>query len=398
MDTWKIRFILSDAPVQFLWAAQGEPVWKATLEEGVLSISMLFTADPRPLILTAAAIPGDEITFVYRPYRLELWVNGILVDEEWPFGNSYLADAIQTEANVPLKFEPAEPAPEEASVLGSFEHAEGWRPGGGVYVGDCMPYSHGGRYHLLYLKDRRRHGSKWGFGAHQWAHISTEDFIHWDIHPMAVKIDDPLEGSVCTGSHIFDNGRHLLYYTIRKSDRSPATIQRSVSVDGYHFRKDPDFRLLLSDRYRGVSARDPKVIRGEDGLLHMFVTTTDLTLNKGCLVHLVSFNGDDWEEQGNVFVREDTHEPECPDYFKIGDYYYLVHDGIYTYSREPFGGWIQPENGVIPCGRVPKGAYWGNRLVFAGFDTDGQYAGTLIFREATQNPDGTLTFLPLDIE
>ena len=397
METWNMRFTLSAFPVQFRWETENQPVFEGLWENGTLTVSMLFTADPRPLTLTAAANPGDEITFIFRPYRLELWVNGTLMDEEWPFGQSYLAGAVQSEANVQLIFEPTEPSPAEPAVLGSFDHAEGWRPGGGVYVGDCMPYNHGGRYHLLYLKDRRRHHSKWSFGAHQWAHISTEDFIHWDIHPMAVEIDDPLEGSVCTGSHIYDNGRHLLYYTIRKSDRSPATIQRSISSDGYHFRKDPNFRLLLSDRYRGVSARDPKVIRGEDCLLHMFVTTTDLPLNKGCLVHLISSNGDDWSENGNVFVREDTYEPECPDYFKIGDYYYLVHDGIYTYSREPFGGWIQPENGVIPCGRVPKGAYWGDRLIFAGFDTDGQYAGTLIFREALQNPDGTLSFQPVEL-
>ena len=261
-----------------------------------------------------------------------------------------------------------------------------------------MPYRKNDEYHVLYLKDRRHHGSKWGKGAHQWAHISTTDLVHWDVHPMAVEIDDPAEGSICTGSWILVNGVHQLYYTVRMSDGSSAPIRRSLSKDGYHYEKDKDFRFLLSDRYTGASARDPKVVMAEDGTMHMFVTTTDLTLNKGSLAHLVSFNGDDWEEQGNVFVREDTHEPECPDYFKIGDYYYLIHDGIYTYSREPFGGWIQPENGVIPCGRVPKGAYWGDRLVFAGFDTDGQYAGTLIFREATQNPDGTLTFLPLDIE
>ena len=394
METWKIRFTLSDTLVQFRWEAENHPVWETLLEDGMLTVSMLFTADPRPLVLTAAAVPGDEIDFVFRPYRIELWKNGVLMDEEWPFGDHYLANAVQTLSNIQLIPCSVDPAPEEPAILGSFAHAEGWRPGSGVYVGDCMPYAHEGRYHLLYLKDRRRHRSKWGFGAHQWAHISTGDFVHWDIHPMAVEIDDPMEGSVCTGSHIYDHGRHLLYYTIRKSDRSPATIQRSVSEDGYHVRKDPDFRLLLSHRYRGVSARDPKVIRGEDGLLHMFVTTTDLTLNKGCLVHLVSGNGDDWTEQGNVFVREDAYEPECPDYFKIGDYYYLVHDGIYTYSKEPFGGWVQPENGVIPCGRVPKGAFWGDKLIFTGFDTDGKYAGTLIFREAMQNPDGTLTFLP----
>ena len=394
MENWNVHFQIADTTVQFRYEAAGDTVWEASLEHGILRVSMGFTADPRPLTLTAEAKPGDEARFVYRPYRIELYVNDILADEEWPFGDNRLADARLTVSNTVLHRQALSPEPAQPVTLGSFTNAEGWCPGNGVFVGDCMPYDHEGRYHLLYLKDRHRHHSKWGFGAHQWAHISTLDFTHWDIHPMAVEIDDPLEGSICTGSHIYDNGRHLLYYTVRKADRSPATIQRSVSEDGYHYHKDPDFRFILSDRYNGVSARDPKVIRGEDGLLHMFVTTTDLTLNQGSLVHLTSRHGDRWTEQGNIFLRPDG-EPECADYFKIGDFYYLIHDGCYVYSKEPFSGWQTPADGKIPCGTVPKGAFWQNRLIFAGFEGGGNYAGTLTFREALQQPDGTLRFVPL---
>lgn len=393
MKNQKIQFTVTDAPVQFRFEASGHSVLEAILEQNTLRLSMRFTARETPLTLSAPVQIGDEITFVYRTYRLELSVNGTLADEEWPFGADYLADARQTVSHTILRMSPLDEIPEEPTVSGSFIHAQGWCPGNGVFVGDCMPYADQDRYHLLYLKDRHHHRSKWGLGAHQWAHISTADFVHWDMHPMAVEIDDPLEGSVCTGSHIYENGRHLLYYTIRKADGSPATIQRSVSQDGYHFRKDPEFQLLLSVRYYGVSAWDPKVIRGEDGLLHMLVTTTDLTLNKGCLAHLVSENGDSWQELGNVFIREDG-EPECPDYFKIGDTYYLVRDGYYHYSTEPLSGWIQPHNSKIPCGSVPKGAFWRDRLVFAGFNGEGKYAGTLTFLEAVQQPDRTLRFLP----
>lgn len=396
MKNQKTTFVVVENPVQFLFEAAGMPVWEATLEQGTLHICMRFTANEMPLTLSAPASVGDEVTFTYRPYRLELAVNGVLLDEEWPFGEDYLADAQQTVFNATLHQTAVEEAPEEPSITGHFINAQDWCPGNGVFVGDCMPYTHGGRYHVLFLKDRHHHHSKWRLGAHQWAHISTADFVSWDIHPMAVEIDDPLEGSICTGSHICENGRHLLYYTVRKADGSPATIQRSVSHDGYHFRKDPNFQLLLSQRYYGVSARDPKVFRGEDGLLHMFVTTTDLTLGKGCLVHLSSLNGDSWEEQGNVFVREDG-EPECPDYFKIHDTYYLVRDGYYHYSTEPMSGWIQPENSRIPCGSVPKGSFWHGRLIFAGFEGNGSYAGTLTFLEAIQQPDRTLRFIPFQL-
>ena len=211
MKNQKTTFVVVENPVQFLFEAAGMPVWEATLEQGTLHICMRFTANEMPLTLSAPASVGDEVTFTYRPYRLELAVNGVLLDEEWPFGEDYLADAQQTVFNATLHQTAVEEAPEEPSITGHFINAQDWCPGNGVFVGDCMPYTHGGRYHVLFLKDRHHHHSKWRLGAHQWAHISTADFVSWDIHPMAVEIDDPLEGSICTGSHIGETGRHLLY-------------------------------------------------------------------------------------------------------------------------------------------------------------------------------------------
>lgn len=395
-NIWKIQFTLTPEPVQFRYETAGKTVWEAVVKDGNLHLSTLFTTHDTPLPLIAKAGAGDEITFVYRPYRIELYVNSILMDEEWPFGNHYLSNAQRTAGNAQLCTSPVEDAPEEPAFLTSFENAEGWRPGNGVYVGDCMPYTHDGRYHLLYLKDRHRHTSKWGKGAHQWAHISTVDFRHWDVHPMAVEIDDPMEGSICTGSHIFEQGKHYLYYTVRTSDGTPAPIQRSISEDGYHYRKDKTFRFTLSDRYDGPSARDPKIVRDADGLLHMFVTTTDLALQKGVLAHLTSSDNDIWTEIGNLYVRPDGHQPECPDYFQVDDLYYLIRDGHYVYSKQPFSDWIRPEDDLIPSGRVPKSAVWNGRIIFAGFATDGPYAGTLTFLEARRGKDNLLEFFPLE--
>ena len=48
---------------------------------------------------------------------------------------------------------------------------------------------------------------------------------------MAVEIDDPKEGSICTGSWMFDGDKHYLFYTVRMCDGSPARICRSESED-----------------------------------------------------------------------------------------------------------------------------------------------------------------------
>ena len=390
------RFTVTDHDCQYRMEQNGGTVLEIMYCGGALSASLVYDAVDEPLRLTADAKVGDDIILAFYPYRVELYRNGELCDEEWPFGSSRFAGAQTTVCNVSADV-CAMPMPPVSQ--GSFVGAEGWRPGGGVFVGDCMPFVYGDRYHVLYLKDRHHHRSKWGRGAHQWEHISTADLVHWDIHPMAVAIDDPMEGSICTGSHIYEGGRHYLYYTVRKSDWSPATIERSVSEDGLHYEKDRTFRFTLSEHYDQSSARDPKVIRGADGLAHMFVTTSETASGNGALAHLVSEDGDHWREIGSIYVSPDRDQPECSDYFEYRGKYYLIfsHHGRaqYRYSDRPFDGWIIPEQPEIPCSSVPKAGIFGDRIIFAGFRGIDGYAGVMTFMEADTDQNGVMRFFPV---
>ena len=389
-------FTVTDAAEQLCLVRDGAAVLRIDREGSTVSVQLAYDVQDSPLCLTAEAEIGDAVTLALYPYRVELYCGDVLCDEEWPYGNARFVGAEMTVCNVDIR---ACEMPTPPISSGSFVGAEGWRPGGGVFVGDCMPYVHGDRYHVLYLKDRHHHRSKWGRGAHQWEHISSADLLHWDIHPMAVAIDDPTEGSICTGSHIYDNGRHYLYYTVRKSDWSPATIERSVSDDGIHFEKDRDFRFTLSDAYDKGSARDPKVIRGADGLCHMFVTTSEVSSGNGALAHLVSEDCEVWREIGSIYVSPDRDQPECSDYFVYRGKYYLIfsHHGQaqYRYSDTPFDGWIIPDDPYIPCSSVPKAGIFRDRILFAGFRGIDGYAGVMTFMEADADDDGVMRFFPV---
>ena len=351
-----------------------------------------------PLVLTADCVPGDHAELILMPHRIELHINGILIDEEWPAGRLLFDPAEPPIVDCPVSCEEYVPTTtEQPSVISTFANAEGWRPGGNVYVGYCMPYVDDGRYHVLYLKDRRHHQSKWRLGAHQWEHISTDDFVTWQVHPMAVAITDPMEGSICTGSWIKRDDTHYLYYTVRMADGSPARICRSVSKDGYHFEKDADFAFSLSDKYHGPSARDPKLILDDNGIYHMLLTTSIVAESRGCLAHLISHDMDNWEECAQpIYISAEENQPECPDYFKYGDYYYLIYSlhgsALYLFSENPFGPWHAPENPHIPCESVPKAGIWQGRIIFTGFTRINGYAGTLAFKTATAAKTGELTF------
>lgn len=403
-DELCLKFTVNNDGQLFSATKNDVTVMNCTVVEGILDFWLIYDyREEEPLHLTSAVKNGDEVTINILPYRIELYIGDFLADEEWPCGNHYISDTTEIQRNCNLSICALEKIKVyEPDVLGTFQNAEGWKPGDNIYVGDCMPYVHDERYHVLYLKDRHHHKSKWEKGAHQWCHISTGDFVKWDIHPMAVEIDNPLEGSICTGSWIYDGAKHYLFYTVRTCDNSPAKICRSVSNDGFHFEKDRNFAFTLSDRYISSSARDPKIIKADDGLYHMILTTSLKEEKRGCLAHLVSKDMNEWTEQESpIYIAPEGYgEPECPDYFYKDGFYYLVYSlggkGYYQYSKKPFSDWQMPENPIIPCKSVPKAAIWNNRLIFTGFERDGGYGGTMTFLEAVVQKNGEFTYKKLD--
>ncbi|MBE6674521.1 MAG: hypothetical protein E7596_05395 [Ruminococcaceae bacterium] len=398
MQDLKIYFEIEKLPFYTVSHKKGRKTLEIQAFDGIISASVQYDYDRRPLDLSSEIKEGDRVEIILLDYRIELYINGELKDEEWPDGNRLFglndeftpSTSIQVTGFVKDEDEPP-------SVISSFENAQGWYPGNGVFVGDCMPYVRDNEYHVLYLKDRHHHKSKWGMGAHQWEHISTKDFKTWSIHPMAVPITNKDEGSICTGSWIRKDNKEYLYYTVRRAKGLPALISRSVSEDGYHFEKDKGFGFTVSEKFNGNVARDPKVIRDENGIYHMFLTTVLISENKGCLAHYVSKDLEEWQEaEKPIHIVENSDHPECPDYFKYSGKYYLVFSlrgrARYLVSDKPFEDFASVTDELIPCAGVPKCSEWNGRLVFTGFKPINGYAGTMTFKAARADQDGRLIF------
>jgi hypothetical protein len=150
------------------------------------------------------------------------------------------------------------------------------------------------------------------------------------------------------------------------------------------------------------------VFRGCDGYFHMLVTTSYIKdgVSRGALAHLISDNLEDWTQNSEPMLLLDIEDqPECSDYFKFGSRYYLITSNYgrarYFISENPFGPWTEPKDNYIGNEnyRVPKSAFFGGRVIFSGFvpATPG-YAGNIELLEATQNSDGTLSFItPMEV-
>ncbi len=398
MRDLKLAFEINKLPFYAVSHKEGRKNLEIQAFDGVLTLSVQYDYNRRPLDLSYDIKEGDKVEAILMEHRIELYVNGEIKDEEWPAGNRLfdIGDTFTPYITIEIN-EFSEEEKELPSIISSFENAEGWYPGNGVFAGDCMPYRKGDEYHVLYLKDRHHHRSKWGMGAHQWEHISTKDFKTWHVHPMAVPITESWEGSICTGSWIEKSGREYLYYTVRRGNGLPAIITRSVSEDGYHFKKDKEFGFTVSEKFNSQVARDPKVIKDENGLYHMFLTTVLVKEDKGCLAHYISKDLEKWDEaEKPIYVVENSDHPECPDYFKYNGKYYLIFSlrgrARYVVSDKPFEDFKMIDNTLIPCAGVPKCAEWGGRLVFTGFKAIGGYAGSMTFKAARAKKNGELVF------
>ena len=372
--------------------------------QGWIGASVLFNAREVPLRLSGKTLENSSVCLSCSGHYLALYVDNQLADEEWPIGLVDFENAQCHEARGVVNFfeEPlVKTQPEETKV----NITQKWKPlGYNTYVGDCMPFYDNGVFRLFYLFDRRKHSSKWGLGAHQWAQISTEDLKNWKSHPLAIGIDDQKEGSICTGSVIRNKDKYFAFYAVRTIDHSPALLSCSVSNDGVHFSKTGKV-FTLSERYHSSSARDPCVFKDDNGLFHMLVTTSlgKSEEGNGCLAHLESADLEVWNERDPFFVLDIKDQPECSDYFYYKSFYYLIYSssglGRYLISKKPFGPWEKPQNNTVigNCAVVPKSCIWkGERLLFVSWSPEYlSFGGGMLFHEAKQNLDGTLEFFPL---
>lgn len=96
---------------------------------------------------------------------------------------------------------------EPCNLSPDFYFPYGWN----TNVGDVMTFSHNGTYHLMYLIDRRHHGSRNGNGAHYICHLTTDNLIDWYEHEPITEITAPWM-SYGTGTMLYHNGQYIMSY------------------------------------------------------------------------------------------------------------------------------------------------------------------------------------------
>jgi len=293
----------------------------------------------------------------------------------------------------------------------NYKPEDGW-------AADFIPFYWQGNYHLFYLKDfrdRQRHGE-----GTPWYHLVTRDFVTFVDHGECLARGTQAEQDlyVFTGSVIYGEGRFHILYTghnphFRQTGRPEQAIMHAVSDDLYTWTKIPEHTWEAPlDRFEPHDWRDPFVFWNEEAGEYWMVLAARLkegpSRRRGCTGLCISKDLVSWEVKEPFYAPDMYFTHECPDVFKMGEWWYLLFSEFsdacvtrYRMARSVNGPWITPEVDTFD-GRAfyaaKTAAGEGRRYLFGWnpTQTDAKdystwnWGSNLVVHEVVQRPDGTL--------
>lgn len=294
-----------------------------------------------------------------------------------------------------------------------FKPDDGW-------AGDFIPFYWQGEYHLFYLKDYRDKDT-YGEGM-SWFHIKTHDFVTFtdlgQALPHGGQTDQDLY--VFTGCVLEKDGQFHIFYTghnpyFRAQGRAEQAIMHATSPDLVTWTKDCPNRILYADseRYEIHDWRDPFVFWIDEYQEYWMLLAARLpegpSNRRGCTALAVSTDLAEWEVRPPFWAPYLYYTHECPDLFRMGDWWYLVFSTFsdrcvthYRMSRDLRGPWLAPTNDTFD-GRAfyaAKTASDGKRRFAFGWNptrTDEKdtgvwnWGGNLVTHEVYQEAGGALS-------
>lgn len=287
------------------------------------------------------------------------------------------------------------------------------------WLADVIPFYWQGTFHLFYLRDYRN-PQQYGEGT-PWWHLSTTDLVHFKDHEQALArggVNDQ-DLYVFTGSVIEHQGWFHIFYTghnphLRQQGRPEQAVMHAVSQDLDHWTKLPQDTLYAPEAdYEPHDWRDPFVFwnptAGEFWMLLAARLRTGPSRRRGCTALCTSPDLKTWQVRSPFWAPGLFYTHECPDLFKMGDWWYLVFSEFsdacvtrYRMSRSLTGPWLAPDNDTFD-GRAYYAAKTASdtcrRFAFGWLatrsqqqdDGDWNWGGTLAIYEIEQQPDGRLT-------
>ncbi len=282
---------------------------------------------------------------------------------------------------------------------------------------DFIPFYWKGQYHLFYLKDYRN-VEKHGDGT-PWFHLVTEDFVHFEDWGEAIPrgVIGSQDRWIYTGCVVEHDGLFHIFYTgnnahYRNIGKPVQAVMHATSRDLRTWERDETFTPLLPpEGYTMHDWRDPFVFWNDEARewwMLLAARRAERPGLRGVTALLASPDLRTWQLREPFWAPDLYYTLECPDLFRMGDWWYLVfsefserHTTHYRMSRSLKGPWIAPPDDDFDTRAfyAAKTAGVGNERYLFGWlasrqgDKDNgpwQWGGTLMTHRLAQRPDGTL--------
>lgn len=287
----------------------------------------------------------------------------------------------------------------------------------GAWAADFIPLYDKGVFWLFYLNDWRNKEDD-GEGT-PWYLIRTRDFVHYEEMGEAVPRGsaDSQDLYVFTGSALAAENAYHIFYTghnphLREQGAPCQAVLHCVSDDLLHWHKLPDEVFYPGEDYETHDWRDPFVYRDEAaGCYRMLLAARWKDGNvrrRGVTAMATSVDLTHWSIDSPLWAPGLYFTHECPDYFVMGEFEYLIYSEFssghvtrYVMRRQGESEWQIPKDDRLD-GRAwyaAKTAYNGvKRYAFGWIATrenehdDGawQWGGCLNVHEVYAAEDGTL--------
>lgn len=298
--------------------------------------------------------------------------------------------------------------------------------------GDPMPFydPKAAEFKVLYLQEYDNNGPCY----HPFWGVATKDGATYT--PLGEVLSTGTstaqqDASLGTGCAVYNekDGLYYIYYTgynVLLPNRE--VVMRATSSDFKTWNRDNTWSLRGIDYgYSANDFRDPQVFKADDGLWHMVISSN---------LRFAEFKSSDlrtWEHVGQFPMIWDRML-ECPDIFKMGNYWYLVYSEGYraswsrkvkymmapTYEQlkacfnDPGANWPQDgHEGILDsrgfyAGKTASNGtdryIWGwcpyrtgsslhEKNINVGAGGEPNWSGALVCHKVQQNADGTLTLV-----
>ena len=236
-----------------------------------------------------------------------------------------------------------------------------------AWVGDLIPYYENGTYYGFYLHDPRIRDKEYAEDT-TWHLIETKDFVNLDYKGESIArggIHDANKNAY-TGSVIKceKDGLYHVFYTAYNEDFKlrGKTIQSVMQATGKNLENletVKDF-LFVSDgkQYEEFDWRDPFVFWNDEDQCYYMLLASRVTnrgdLRGGCIALCKSEDLINWTYEKPFYDPKMYITMECPELFKMGEYWYLVFSTFsdqftthYRISKNWNGPWEIPDDDVF---------------------------------------------------